>query len=120
MADSPREMLNDFINGLGEFGEMKVSGGNVEAFMNLLETTYKEDDVLDVKTKELISVGIAVYNRCLYCIVYHVYKALEAGASKDEIIQAAMVCVAFGGGPAMAYSVTLLKNSIAEFEKDFQ
>lgn len=119
MKENPREMLNDFVNGLGEFGEMEVSGGNIEAFMNLLGTTYKEDDVLDVKTKELISVGIAIYNRCLYCIVYHVYKALEAGATKDEIIQAAMVCVAFGGGPAMAYSVTLLKNSIEEFAPDF-
>ena len=118
-SNSPREMLNDFVNGLGELGEMKTTGPNVEAFMNLLETTYK-DDVLDPKMKELISIGIAVYNRCLYCIVYHAYKALEAGASKEEILQAAMVCVAFGGGPAMAYSVTLLKKSIEEFEGDFK
>ncbi|MBF9018394.1 MULTISPECIES: carboxymuconolactone decarboxylase family protein [unclassified Oceanispirochaeta] len=119
MSDNPREMLNDFVNGLGEFGEMKSTQGNVEGFMNLLETTYKEGDAIDPKTKELISIGIAVFSRCLYCIVYHTYKALEAGAKKDEILQAAMVSVAFGGGPAMAYSVTLLKNSIEEFEKDF-
>ena len=67
-----------------------------------------------------MSVAIGAYNRCEYCIVFRVYKALEAGASREEIIEAAMVAVAFGGGPSMAYSVTLLKASIDEFEKDFR
>lgn len=119
MTEKPREMLNDFVNGLGEFGEMDPTKKTVEGFMNLLGNTY-EDDVLDTKTKELISIGIAVFSRCLYCIVYHTYKALEAGAKRDEILQASMVSVAFGGGPSMAYAVTLLKKSIDEFEKDFK
>jgi len=116
MKKDVREMLNDFMNGLGELGE--TNGENVNAFMGLLSTTYTEG-ALDTKTKELISVGIAAYNRCEYCIVFHVYKALEAGAMRAEIMEAAMVSVAFGGGPSMAYSVTLLKDAIDEFEKDF-
>lgn len=119
MSENPRKMLNDFVGGLETFSEYEATKGSVEAFMNLLGTTY-EDGALDAKTKELISIGIACYNRCLYCIVYHAYKALEAGANRDEILQAAMVSVAFGGGPSMAYSVTMLKNSLDEFEKDFQ
>ena len=118
MQEDPREMLNDFVNGLDEFSKMDATKSSIEGFMGLLETTYTEG-ALDVKTKELISIGIATYSRCLYCIVYHTYKALEAGATRDEILQAAMVSVAFGGGPSMAYSVTLLKKSIDEFEKDF-
>jgi len=31
-----------------------------------------------------------------------------------------MVSVAFGGGPSMAYSVTLLEECIKEFENDFK
>jgi len=31
-----------------------------------------------------------------------------------------MVSVAFGGGPSMAYSVSYLKDSLDEFEKDFK
>jgi len=116
MKKDVREMLNDFMNGLGELGE--TNGENVNAFMGLLGKTY-EDGALDTKTKELISVGIAAYNRCEYCIVFHVYKALEAGATRAEIMEAAMVSVAFGGGPSMAYSVTLLKDAVDEFEKDF-
>lgn len=117
MSKNPREMLNAFMSGIES-----VSSTNPEqvgAFMNLLGAAYKPGK-LDTKVKELISVAIGVYNRCEYCIVFHCYKALEAGATSEEIMEAAMVAVAFGGGPTMAYSVTLLKDSLAEFEKDFK
>lgn len=117
MAKNPRQMLNDFMGGLKEFG--KTNAENVQAFMGLLGTTYKAGKV-DVKTKELISVAIGVFSRCEYCIVFHTYKAYEAGATREEILEAAMVAVAFGGGPSMAYSVTLLKESVDEFEGDFK
>lgn len=117
MKKDVREMLNSFTSGLGELAQ--TNGDSVNAFMNLLGTNYAEGKV-DVKTKELISIGIATYNRCEYCIVFHCYKALEAGATREEIIEAAMVSVAFGGGPTMAYSVTLLKDCLDEFEKDFK
>lgn len=117
MKKDPRQMLNDFMGGLNSLGE--TNGEQVNAFMNLLGAAYAPGS-MDTKTKELISVAIAAYNRCEYCIVFHVYKALEAGATRAEIIEAAMVSVAFGGGPSMAYSVTLLKDSLDEFEKDFK
>lgn len=117
MAKNPRELLNGFMEGLSDLG--KTHGEHAQAFMNLLGTSYAPGK-LDVKSKELISVAIGVYNRCEYCIVYHVYKALEAGATRDEIMESAMVSVAFGGGPSMAYSVTLMKDSIDEFEGDFK
>lgn len=116
MAYNVREMLNNFVNGLG--GLTETNPAQVEAFMGLLGAAY-EPKAVDLKTKELISVGIGCYNRCEYCIVYHSYKAFEAGATKEEILEAAMVAVAFGGGPTMAYSVTLLKDCIDEFEGDF-
>jgi len=109
-------MLNDFVGGLQNLGE--TNGQAVEAFMGLLGAAY-EPKAVDLKTKELISVAIGCYNRCEYCIVYHTYKAFEAGATKEEILEAAMVSVAFGGGPAIAYSATLLRACIEEFENEF-
>lgn len=117
MSKNPRTMLNEFMGGLQNLG--KTNPNNMEAFMNLLGTSYEPGKV-DTKTKELISVAIGVYNRCEYCIVFHAFKALEAGATREEIMEAAMVAVAFGGGPTMAYSVTLLAQSIDEFEGDFK
>lgn len=112
----PRQMLANFTGGLEEVG--KTNGKQVSSFMRLLESSFAAS-TLDVKTKELIAVAISAYNRCEYCIVFHVYKALEAGASREEIMDAAMVAVAFGGGPSMAYTVTMLKDSLAEFAPDF-
>lgn len=116
MAYNVREMLNGFVGGLETLGQ--TNGEHVGAFMGLLGAAY-EPNAVDVKTKELISVAIGVFSRCEYCIVYHTYKAFEAGATKEEILEAAMVTVAFGGGPAMAYSVTLLNECIKEFENEF-
>ena len=117
MAYNVREMLEGFTGGLGVLAE--TNGEHVQAFMGLLGASYKPGEV-DVKTKELMSVAIGCFSRCEYCIVYHCYKSLEAGATRGEIIEAAMVAVAFGGGPTMAYTVTLLKESLDEFEGDFE
>lgn len=107
-----KEQLDSFLGGLQSVG--KEAPDAVNAFMGLLKASYAPGTV-DVKTKELISVAIACYNRCEYCIVYHVSEALKAGASREEIIESAMVSVAFGGGPSMAYSVTVLKETLDEF-----
>ncbi|MTJ80708.1 MAG: carboxymuconolactone decarboxylase family protein [Telmatospirillum sp.] len=117
MSSRPRELLNDFMNGLHEVG--KTNGEVVNAFMGLLKADYKTAAV-DTKTKELISVAIGTFTRCEYCIVFHVYKAYEAGATAEEIMEAALIAVAFGGGPSMAYTAALVKDSIKEFADDFK
>lgn len=91
----------------------------VQAF---LEFTGKlmAPSALDLKTKELISVAIAVYIKCKYCIVTHVYNALKAGATEDEIMEAALVAVQFGGGPAISHCVTLVNESIKKFAHEFE
>ncbi len=116
MADV-RQILQDFQNGLGVFE--KDLPENMKAFAGLNGASFAEG-ALSVKTKELIAVGISAYNRCQYCIVAHVRGALAAGATRQEILEAAMVAVAFGGGPSMAYSATLILDAIDEFEKDFK
>jgi AhpD family alkylhydroperoxidase len=117
MSKNPRELLNEFTGGLQEVG--KTNGEVVNAFMGLLGSDYKAGAV-DTKTKELISVAIGVFARCEYCIAFHVFKAYEAGATGEEIMEAAMVAVAFGGGPSMAYAVSLVKDSVKEFASDFK
>ena len=110
-----KEQLDSFLNGLSAVGQ--ESPETAGAFMGLLKGAYKPGK-LDLKTKELISVAIGCYNRCVYCIVYHVSEALKAGATREEILEAAMVSVAFGGGPSMAYVVTALKDTLDEFAQE--
>ena len=67
------------------------------------------EGALSTKQKELIVVGIAVATHCEPCILVYMEKALAAGASKAEILEACGVSIAMGGGPAMAAVPLVLK-----------
>ena len=112
-----REILNELNEGNMELAKQRPEV--LSAFSAFMKANGA-DSALNAKTKELISVAIAVFSRCEYCIVYHVYRAYAEGAAKEEIIDAALVAMGFGAGPAMAYTSTLLMNSVNEFEKDFK
>ena len=63
---------------------------------------------LDAKTRELISLGVAVTTRCDGCIDAHVRKAKAAGATKEEIAEALGVAIAVNAGAAFTYSLHVL------------
>lgn len=111
-----RDQLNEFYSGMKQVNMQCPE--NIAGFNKLLKSSVNEG-TLTHKMKELISVAIACYARCEYCIVYHVHSSLKAGATPEEIMEAGMVAVLFGGGPAMAYITTTLKDSIEEFKGDF-
>ena len=69
---------------------------------------------LDLKTKELIALGMGLTSRCKYCIGIHTQKALAAGATPEELWEVATVAVMMGGGPAMTY-VAELHKALEEF-----
>lgn len=117
MTRNPREILNELMSGIGQVSETNPLA--VKTFLDYSGTVLSEGAV-DVKTKELISIGVSVYSRCEYCIVMHVHNALKAGAKPEEIMEAGLVSGAFAGGPAFAYTTTLLKQCIDEFSKDFE
>ena len=58
---------------------------------------------LDVKTKELIALAIAVIERCDGCIASHSEGAARAGATRQEAAEAIGVTFLMGGGPATIY-----------------
>ena len=61
------------------------------------------EGALSIREKELIALGIGVALRCEPCIRLHVKKCLDAGASKEQILDAAQVAVMMGGGPVYTY-----------------
>jgi AhpD family alkylhydroperoxidase len=64
---------------------------------------------LDSKTKELISLGIAITVRCDGCIAFHVHDAMSAGASEEEIAETVSVAILMGGGPSMVYGIEAMQ-----------
>ncbi len=63
---------------------------------------------LDAKTRELISLAVAVTTRCDGCIAVHAKAAVKAGASRQELVDALSVAIALNAGAAMVYSARAL------------
>jgi len=61
------------------------------------------EGVLKAKTKELIALGIAISNKCNREITFHIYKALEYGASSLEIYETIGVAIYMGGAQSVIY-----------------
>jgi AhpD family alkylhydroperoxidase len=76
------------------------------AYTDLLKTVHK-DGALPARFKEIICIVAAILSPCEPCMVYHTKQAIAAGATRDEIMEAAAVAIVMGGGPAAAHMATV-------------
>jgi AhpD family alkylhydroperoxidase len=86
---------------------MKLSPDTVRGYQTLSAANSKTS-ILGEKTRQLISLAVAVTTRCDGCIVVHTDAALKAGASKEEIAEALGVAVGMNAGAALVYSTRVL------------
>lgn len=100
-----KEKLSSANDWMQEFS--KKSPEKMKNFHKTLESIESEG-ALSKKNKELISISISIIKECEWCIAFHVNGALEAGATEDEIIEAAWVAVLMGGGPALMHAGLVL------------
>lgn len=63
---------------------------------------------LDAKTRELISLAVAVTTRCDGCIASHVEAAVALGVTQEELAEALGVAMAMNAGAALVYSTRAL------------
>ncbi|GIW73092.1 MAG: alkyl hydroperoxide reductase AhpD [Planctomycetota bacterium] len=90
--------------------------GVMKAFSEVHRAVMTEG-ALGVLHKELIALALGIGARCEGCILHHLRAALEAGASREQILEAIGVAVLMGGGPATVYggrAVELLEQLLAE------
>ena len=58
---------------------------------------------VDLKTKELIALAIAVSKECDGCIASHARGAARNGATAEEVAEVLGVAIAMNGGPGTVY-----------------
>ncbi len=103
---SYKDKLNRTYAGLKTLG--KENPEQMQKFMELGKATTG-DGVLSHKEKELIAVACAVVSRCDHCVAYHVKAAIDAGATKEEIMESSWVAVMMSGGPGVMYASEVRK-----------
>ena len=69
---------------------------------------------LDRHVKELMALSIAICTHCQGCIAYHIHDALDAGATREQVLETIGVAVMMGGGPALVYGAEAL-DALNEF-----
>jgi AhpD family alkylhydroperoxidase len=75
----------------------------MKAFGGVAQTALAAK-ALDVKTKELIAIAIAVAARCDDCIAFHVKAAIEQGANREEVTETLGMAIYMGAGPSVMYA----------------
>jgi len=106
-------MLNDWKNTLTNLRQSakRLTDANpavVTAYRQLNEA-QASGKARDAKTRELISLAVAVTTRCDGCISSHAAAARQAGATEQELSEALGTAIALNAGAAYVYSVRAME-----------
>ena len=99
-------LREDLEQGLGQLG--RELPGPMSGFARL-HRKATADGALTSSVKEMMALAISIVVGCDGCIAYHVHDAIEAGASREELLEAIGVAILMGGGPGSIYAIHALE-----------
>ena len=86
----------------------KAMPGTLQGFAKMGDAA-KGGGALDLKTKELVAMGIAIRSQCKHCIGYHARNLVRLGGTREEIAEVLAMAAYMGGGPAINYGAMALQ-----------
>ena len=92
----------ELLKSIPEFA--KLTPDSLKGYQTL-SNANSANSKLGEKTRQLISLAVAVTTRCDGCITFHADAALKAGATREEISEALGVAMAMNAGAAFIYSL---------------
>ncbi len=101
----PKERIKEIGELLGRLKEHYPLVTN--SFLQFMSKTQGGPS-LTAREKELVQVALSISGQCEWCIAHHVKAAAEAGATRDEIMEAGFLAVLMHGAPALMYLTPLL------------
>ena len=84
--------------------EVRTGAPAVMKSFSALAQSAMQGDSLDLKSKELIALAIAVAIRCDGCIAFHSEAAVKAGANREEVMETMGMAIYMGAGPSLMYA----------------
>ena len=103
----PEERIKEIETLLGRLKESYPSVTN--AFLQFMSKTHGGPS-LNMRERELIEVALSVAGQCEWCIVHHVKAAVDAVATRDEIMESGFLAVLMHGAPALMYLTPLMAS----------
>ncbi|HSG17942.1 MAG TPA: carboxymuconolactone decarboxylase family protein [Anaerolineae bacterium] len=94
-------LRKDLEHGLGQLG--RELPGPMSGFARL-HRKATADGALTNSVKEMMALAISIVVGCDGCIAYHIHDAIEAGASREELLETIGVAILMGGGPGSIHA----------------
>jgi AhpD family alkylhydroperoxidase len=89
---------------------LKARPRNFNPFILKGMAIYKEPSSLDRKTAELVAIGASAALRCDHCLEAHMRRALDQGASLEEIMDALLVAGAISESSTLSVAFRKYKQ----------
>lgn len=95
---------------VSRIGDYAALSPDVLSGLQMVEGSAAKTGHLDPKFHELIALAVAVTTRCDGCIAVHTKKAVELGASNEEVAEALGTAILLNAGAALAYTARVFDN----------
>jgi AhpD family alkylhydroperoxidase len=98
---------SDDLKLLGQFKQLAPK--EFSAFVEFDKTVGRDDGAIPRKYRELIAIAVACTTQCPYCLDVHTRNAKRAGATREEVTEAAMLAAALRAGAAVTHGALAVK-----------
>jgi AhpD family alkylhydroperoxidase len=98
---------SDDLKRLAEFKQLAPA--EFSAFVEFDKTVGRDDGAIPRKYRELIALAVACTTQCPYCLDVHTRAAKRAGATRQEVTEAAMLAAALRAGAAVTHGALAVK-----------
>ena len=87
----------------------KLAPKDYQAWFDLNAIVGREDGAIPRKYRELIAIAVSATTQCPYCMEAHAKAAHAAGATREEVVEAALLAAALRAGGAATHGAMALK-----------
>jgi AhpD family alkylhydroperoxidase len=87
----------------------KLAEAEFKAWLTLDQIVGRADGAVPRKYRELMAIAVACTTQCPYCIEVHAKAAKAAGATRQELVETAMIAAALRAGGAATHGAMALK-----------
>lgn len=104
--ESQLELHDELMKQRGKF-QQALPG--LLAAQDAVQAEVYKDGALSLKVKQLMSLAVALRAACAPCIVVRTRRAVEAGATREEVLETLSVVAAMGGITGIAESLRVIQ-----------
>jgi AhpD family alkylhydroperoxidase len=87
----------------------RLARPEAEAFLAFDKAAGRGDGAIPPKYRELIALAVGLTTQCAYCLDVHTGRALEAGATREELAEVAFIAASLRAGATLGHGLMMLR-----------